>query len=82
MTSSNFEPIVLAELIKLAKRSKHVIQISVSKLVDSLHTNQLIFIQSVKKLQKDAFLEAIFDGDNLYFKLTGLCFEDVSGVKL
>lgn len=69
------EAIVLAELIKLAKNSKHVIQVSTKNLVNTLHTNEFVFIQSIKKLQKHDLIEAIFDGDKLYFKLTGLAYE-------
>lgn len=69
------EAIVLAELISIAKHSKHVIQVSTRGLVNTLHTNEFVFIQSIKKLQKNDLIEAIFDGDKLYFKLTGLAYE-------
>lgn len=69
------ESIVLAELIKLAKKSQHVIQVNTKKLADELYTNELAFVLAIRKLQKQCLLEAIFDGDTLYFKLTRLCFE-------
>lgn len=69
------ESIVLAELISIAKRSKHVIQVSIKEVVNALYTNEFTFIKSIKKLQKNDLIEAIFDGDKLYFKLTGLAYE-------
>lgn len=71
------ESIVLAELIKLAKNSKHVIQVSAKNLADTLYSSELMFVIAVRKLQKQGYLEAMFDGDKLYFKLTSLCFEVV-----
>lgn len=68
-----FEPIVLAELIKLANRSRRVIQVSAKNLADTLYSSEFMFVVAIRKLQKQGYLEAMFDGDKLYFKLTGLC---------
>lgn len=66
---------VLNALIKIAEKSKHVKVVNFNELSCLLDLNKLVLIVAIKKLQKHDFIEAIFDGDKLYFKLTGLAYE-------
>ena len=66
---------VLNALIKIAKKSKHVKIVSFNELSCLLDLTKLVLIVAIKKLQKQGYLDVIFDEDTLYFKLTNLGFE-------
>ena len=66
---------VLNTLIKIAEKSKNVKIVSFSELSCLLNLTNLVLIVAIKKLQKQGYLDVIFDEDTLYFKLTNLGFE-------
>ena len=66
---------VLNALINIAENSKKVTKVNLDYLSHFLNLTPLVLTVAVKKLHKQGLLDIIFDGDTLYFKLTGLCFE-------
>lgn len=66
---------VLSALINIAKNSKKVIKVNLNYLSHFLNLTPLVLVFAVKKLHKQGLLDSIFDDNELYFKLTNLCFE-------
>ena len=66
---------VLNALINIAENSKKVTKVNLDYLSNFLNLTPLVLTVAVKKLHKQGLLDIIFDENELYFKLTGLCFE-------
>lgn len=66
---------VLNALINIAENSKKVTKVNLDYLSHFLNLTPLVLIVAVKKLHKQGLLDIIFDENELYFKLTNLCFE-------
>ncbi len=66
---------VLNALINIAENSKKVTKVNLDYLSHFLNLTPLVLTVAVKKLHKQGLLDIIFDENELYFKLTNLCFE-------
>lgn len=66
---------VLNALINIAENSKKVTKVNLDYLSRFLNLTPLVLTVAVKKLHKQGLLDIIFDENELYFKLTNLCFE-------
>ncbi|HQV23694.1 MAG TPA: hypothetical protein PLJ88_11445 [Agitococcus sp.] len=66
---------VFNRLLDISSQEKGVIKIDYSSVATSLILTKSQFIQAIKNLSKSDYIEYIFDGDCLYFKITNIGME-------
>ncbi|HNC03617.1 MAG TPA: hypothetical protein PLJ88_02840 [Agitococcus sp.] len=67
--------LVFNRLLKLASQKMQVLIVDYYTIATSLNITNNQFILSIKLLSKSDYIEHIFDGDNLYFKITNIGME-------
>ena len=67
--------LVFNKLLKLAHQKIQVLIVGYTTIAAGLNLTNSEFILSVKLLSKSDYIEHIFDGDNLYFKITNIGME-------
>lgn len=66
---------VFNKLLDIASQQKNVVKVDYSAIATSLILTKSQFIQAIKNLSKTDYIEYIFDGDCLYFKITNIGME-------